>query len=122
MEQKLLELIPYSQINGQQASRIVNTISLTIKHVSGAELLTKLPDIALSLGSACVAGSRDPSPVLLAMGLSKEDALCSIRISLSKYTTLEEVDNAVVQISAASSRIRAQSPTWMLFEKGLLND
>lgn len=121
LETSLLESIPHISINGLDAPRLGNTCNLTIKHVLAAELISRLPDIALSTGSACVVGSREPSHVLIAMGLSEELARCTIRLSLSKYTTPEDIDTTVKQMTQAVKKLREQSPVWMMFEKGLID-
>ena len=65
-----------------------------IKGVVGEELLARMPDIAASTGSACHAGSTKPSAVLLAMGLSRKEALGALRLSLGRWSTHEEIDEA----------------------------
>ncbi len=121
LETSLIESVPHLFVNGASAPRLSNTSNLTIKHVLAAELISRLPDIAFSTGSACVVGSAAPSHVLIAMGLSEDMARCSIRLSLSKYTTREEIDEVAKQIAHAVKKIREQSPVWMLFEKGLID-
>ncbi|MCL7986463.1 cysteine desulfurase [Sphingobacterium sp. lm-10] len=121
METSLMAVIPHAAINGLHSPRIGNTSSLTIRHVLAAELMNRLPDVAFSTGSACVVGSREPSHVLLAMGLSEDLARCTIRLSLSKYTSQKDIDDVVKQIAYAVEKLREQSPVWVLFEKGLLD-
>src|SRR5690606_1513208 len=88
-EQSLQEEIEDVHIHASRSPRLANTSNVLFKHVRAAELMTKMPDIAVSSGSACVSGDRDPSHVLKAMGLSDEDALCSLRFSFSKFNTKE---------------------------------
>lgn len=121
LERQLAKKLKHVAINGEQQDRLCNTSSITIKHVLSSELMSQIPDIAISSGSACATGTRDPSHVLLAMGLSPDDAKCTIRISLSKYTTDGEIEQTIEAIVAAVHKIRSNSPTWMLFEKGLLD-
>lgn len=82
------------KLNGHPERRLPNTLNISIKNVVGEELLSKIPEIAASTGSACHAGSTEPSPVLLAMGLPREQALGALRLSLGRWTTKEEVDQA----------------------------
>ncbi|MNL68115.1 Cysteine desulfurase [compost metagenome] len=82
--------------------------------------MTHCPQLALSSGSACVSGTRDPSHVLLAMGVSKEDALATVRFSISRLTTKEEVDTTTRLITEAVTKIRQNSPIWQLFQAGLI--
>jgi cysteine desulfurase len=71
-----------------------NTLNISIKGKVGEELLKRIPEIAASTGSACHAGSTEPSAVLLAMGIPREQALGALRLSLGRWTTLEEVEEA----------------------------
>jgi cysteine desulfurase len=82
------------KLNGHPEKRLPNTLNISISEVIGETLLAKMPEIAASTGSACHAGSTKPSAVLLAMGLSNEEALGALRLSLGRWTTIEEVDEA----------------------------
>lgn len=119
-EAQLLEAIPESSIHAAHSSRIPNTSNVLIKHVRSTVLMTKLPEMAFSSGSACVSGSRDPSHVLKAMGLTDEDAYCSSRFSFSKYTRKEDIDLVIPQIKRAVEQIRAESPIWQMYKEGLI--
>jgi cysteine desulfurase len=82
------------KLNGHPEKRLPNTLNISTKGIIGEELLKRIPEIAASTGSACHAGSTKPSAVLLAMGISKEQALGALRLSLGRWTTSEEVDEA----------------------------
>jgi cysteine desulfurase len=82
------------RLNGHPEKRLPNTLNISTKGIIGEELLKRIPEIAASTGSACHAGSTKPSAVLLAMGISKEQALGALRLSLGRWTTSEEVDEA----------------------------
>jgi cysteine desulfurase len=82
------------KLNGHPELRLPNTLNISIKGVIGEDLLRQMPEIAASTGSACHAGSTEPSAVLLAIGLSREQALGALRLSLGRWTTEEEVDEA----------------------------
>ena len=116
-----LAKIPEIIIHGQQTLRLPTTSYISFKHILASEIMTACPTLALSSGSACVTGSREPSHVLLAMGVSKEDALSAIRFSLSVLTTREEVLQCAQLITAAVQKIRDQSPIWQLYKAGLLS-
>ncbi|MCA5006498.1 cysteine desulfurase family protein [Sphingobacterium bovistauri] len=120
LEQRLTQEIEETIIHSQIASRLSNTTNILFKHVKSAELMPKLANIAVSSGSACVSGDRDPSHVLLSMGISPEDAQCSIRFSLSKYTTIEELDSTINEIKSTVQKIRNDSPIWQLYKANLL--
>lgn len=121
-EQLVMQEIAETKVHGSEAPRLYNTSNILFKHVRGAELMTKLPDVAISSGSACVSGDRDPSHVLKAMGISDEDALCSLRFSFSKYNTREEVVEVVAKLKAAVEKLRAESPIWQMYKAGLLDE
>ena len=82
------------KLNGHPEKRLPNTLNISISGIIGETLLAKMPEVAASTGSACHAGSTKPSAVLLAMGLSNEQALGALRLSLGRWTTSEEVDKA----------------------------
>jgi cysteine desulfurase len=107
LEQGLTASLPFAHVNGA-GPRVPNTSSLCFVGLNGEELLHKLGQtgILASLGSACTAGSTDPSHVLLAMGLSREDALSSIRFSLSKETTIEEIQHVIKTVVHIATAMR----------------
>ena len=82
------------KLNGHPKWRLPNTLNISIKGVIGEELLRQIPEIAASTGSACHAGSTEPSRVLLAMGLTRKQALEALRLSLGRWSTKEDVDEA----------------------------
>ena len=117
LEQRLLALIPGAVINSANAPRVSNTINLRIdKENSGtfgnidAEALLialDLQGISTSFGAACMSGATEPSHVLLAMGLTPEEARSSLRLSLSRLTTDDEISLALEIIPAAVARLRS---------------
>jgi len=119
-ENRILQEIEDTAVHASHADRLCNTTNIIFKHVKSAELMPKLINIAVSSGSACVSGDRDPSHVLTAMGIAAEDALCSLRFSLSKFTTKEELDVAIEDIKSAVQKIRKDSPIWQLYKSGVL--
>lgn len=119
-EKRLLEEIEESEIKTLGSNRLPNTSNVHIKHVKATELMTKLPTLALSSGSACVSGDRDPSHVLKAMGYTDDEAYCSLRFSFSKYNSMEEIDYAIPLIKAACESIRKDSPIWEMYKEGLI--
>jgi cysteine desulfurase len=119
--EEILSEIPEIIIHGKNALRLPNTSYISFKHILASEIMTTCPTLALSSGSACVTGSREPSHVLMAMGISKEDALSAIRFSLSIFTTQEEIIQCAQLITAAVRKIRDQSPIWQLFKAGLID-
>jgi cysteine desulfurase len=82
------------KLNGHPEQRLPNTLNLSLKGVISEELLSQMPEIAASTGSACHAGLAKPSAVLLAMGLTREQALGALRLSLGRWSTEEEINEA----------------------------
>lgn len=119
-EKRLLEEIEESEIKTLGSNRLPNSSNIHIKHVKATELMTKLPTIAISSGSACVSGDRDPSHVLKAMGYTDDEAYCSLRFSFSKYNSKAQIDYAIPLIKAACESIRKDSPIWEMYKEGLI--
>lgn len=118
LEKGLLS-IEESQVNGGRA-RLPNTVNVTFKYVEGEALINKIgKSIAVSTGSACTSSSLEPSHVLQNMGLSVHDAHSSIRFSLGKYNTEEEVDFVIEEITKGVKSLRSMSPYWELYKDGV---
>jgi cysteine desulfurase len=81
-------------LNGHVTERLPNTLNISVDGVNGEEVLAITPEIASSTGSACHEGSTDPSPVLMAMGFSRERALGAMRLTLGRWSTEEEIARA----------------------------
>jgi cysteine desulfurase len=93
--------------------------NLSFKHVEGEGLMMGLnKQVALSSGSACTSASLEPSYVLKALGLSDEQAYSSLRFGLGRFTTEEEIDFTVEQVSAVVKDLRDMSPLWELHREG----
>jgi cysteine desulfurase NifS len=97
LEKSVRELIPDARLNGHRKDRLPNTLNLTLPGLRGESIVIAMDHhgIALSSGSACKSGSPEPTHVLIAIGSSEQDAHCSVRFSLSRYTTAEEIDETV---------------------------
>jgi len=114
LESGLLQAISGTGVNGAGAPRVCNTTNLSFDHVEAEALLIALDlkGLAVSGGSACQSGATEPSHVLLAMGLGTERARASLRFSLSKLTTDEDVDFALAIVPPAVARLRELSPVY----------
>lgn len=99
-------------LNGNLAHTAPNILNVSIGYVDGESLIMALKDLALSTGSACTSASLEPSYVLRAIGLSEELAHSSLRFSLGRFTTEEEIDYAVQLMQKSVSRLRDVSPQW----------
>ena len=116
---RVLAEIPYSRLNGHRTDRLVGNANFSFRFIKGESLLILLDQqgICASSGSACTSGSLDPSHVLLAIGLAHETAHGSLRLTLSEYTTKEEIDFTVEQLKKVVERLREMSPLYEDFIK-----
>ena len=112
--------IPYIKINGDMENRLPGNSNISFRFIEGEGLLLNLDlkGICASSGSACTSGSLDPSHVLLAIGLPHEIAHGSLRITIGKYNTKEEVDYLLNNLEEIVSRLRNMSPLWEEFIEG----
>jgi len=108
----ILKEIPHTRLNGPKEKRLCNNANISFEFIEGESLLMRLDDkgIEVSTGSACSSKSLDPSHVLLAIGLKHEIAHGSIRFSLSKYTTEEEIDYTIKILKEEVKALREMSP------------
>lgn len=113
LESRVTSMIPDVRINGDLDRRVPNISNMSFEGVDGESLLIAmdLKGIAVSTGSACASGSLEPSHVLQALGLTREQVRGSLRFSLGAYTTREELEYAVSALSESAARIREMSPT-----------
>ena len=104
--------IPEACLNGSRENRLCNNVNVSFSHIEGESILLGLDDkgVAVSTGSACTSQKLEPSHVLLAMGVKPEDAHGSIRFSLSKYTTKEEIDYTLQAVKDVVENLRKISP------------
>lgn len=105
LEQLLCEL-PNVFINGSTKHRIFNTTNITFQGIRSESLINKIPNIAVAMGSACTSAIAEPSHVLKAMRLSDEDSYSSIRFSLGKYTTEDEIKEVIEKLSSTINELR----------------
>ena len=112
LEQQIVSRIERAQVNGDSERRVPNISNLSFDKVDGESLLIALDlkGIAVSTGSACASGSLEPSHVLTALGLSREEVRGSLRVSLSAYTTREEIDYLIAALSESVARLRQMLP------------
>jgi cysteine desulfurase len=112
LEAGLLEAIPDTQANGDPARRLPNTTNISFKYIEGEGILLLLDrvGVAASSGSACTSGSLEPSHVLRAMGLPFTLTHGSIRFSLSRYNTRDEVDYVIKALPPIIERLRMITP------------
>ena len=106
-------------LNGDLERRIPGNLNVSFNYVEGESLIMAIKDIAVSSGSACTSASLEPSYVLRALGRSDELAHSSIRFTLGKFTTAEEVDFAANLVKAKVAKLRELSPLWEMYKDGV---
>jgi cysteine desulfurase len=107
------------QVNGSLTQRVAGNLNISFAYVEGESLIMALKDLAVSSGSACTSASLEPSYVLRALGLDDEQAHSSIRFSIGRFTTEEEIDFAIGKIRDAVEKLRALSPLWDMYKDGV---
>lgn len=107
-EEAIVEAIPEAYIHGKNEARVVNVSNIAFPHIDGETLLIRLDlaGLCASLGSACATGGIEPSHVLLNMGVAPSQALSSVRFSLSRFTTEEEIERALSIVIREARAIR----------------
>ena len=106
-------------LNGDAEQRIAGNLNVSFNFVEGESLIMALKDLAVSSGSACTSASLEPSYVLVALGLGDDLAHSSIRFSLGRFTTNEEIDYAVEALTKGVSHMRDLSPIWEMYQEGI---
>ncbi len=106
-------------LNGDLERRIPGNLNVSFNYVEGESLIMAIKDIAVSSGSACTSASLEPSYVLRALGRSDELAHSSIRFTLGRYTTEQEIDYAVKLVKTKVAKLRELSPLWEMYKDGV---
>ena len=114
-----LKEIEETYVNGSMEHRVDNNLNISFNYVEGESLMMALRDIAVSSGSACTSASLEPSYVLRALGLNDELAHSSIRFTLGRYTTEEEIDYTINLVKSAVAKLRELSPLWDMYKEGI---
>ncbi|HHI92515.1 MAG TPA: IscS subfamily cysteine desulfurase [Gammaproteobacteria bacterium] len=106
-------------VNGDMAHSVPNIFNISFNYVEGESLIMSLKDLAVSSGSACTSASLEPSYVLRALGRNDELAHSSIRFSIGRFTTEEDIDEAITHVRGAIEKLRALSPLWDMYKEGI---
>lgn len=114
-----LSKIEAIHVNGSMEQRADFNLNISFNYVEGESLMMALSDIAVSSGSACTSASLEPSYVLKALGLEDELAHSSIRFSIGRYTTAEEIDYTIDIVTKAVAKLRELSPLWDFYKEGV---
>ncbi len=120
LEKALVDKLEETYVNGDVDNRMAHVTNLSFKHVEGEGLMmTFNQEIGVSSGSACTSASLEPSYVLIALGLGDDLAHSSIRFSLGRFTTEEEIDYTIDQIVNGVNHMRDLSPIWEMYKEGV---
>jgi cysteine desulfurase len=114
-----LQSIEEVYVNGSLERRVPHNLNMSFNFVEGESLIMAVKDIAVSSGSACTSASLEPSYVLRALGRSDELAHSSIRFSIGRFTTEEEIDYTVALVRAKIGKLRELSPLWEMYQEGI---
>ena len=106
-------------LNGDETHRAVQYLNVSFNYVEGESLLMGIKGVAVSSGSACTSASLEPSYVLRAMGRSDELAHSSVRFSIGRFTTEQDIEYAIDQVTQVVTRLRAMSPLWDMVQAGV---
>jgi cysteine desulfurase len=106
-------------VNGSLDHRVAGNLNISFAFVEGESLMMALKDLALSSGSACTSASLEPSYVLRALGMSDELAHSSLRFSIGRFTTEEDIDYAISHVRRAVEKLRELSPLWDMYKDGI---
>lgn len=106
-------------VNGDLEQRVAQNLNISFNYVEGESLIMAIKDIAVSSGSACTSASLEPSYVLRALGRNDELAHSSIRFSISRFTTEEEIDYTIKLLQDKVSKLRELSPLWEMYQDGI---
>jgi cysteine desulfurase len=106
-------------INGDLAQRVPHNLNISFNYVEGESLIMGIKGLAVSSGSACTSASLEPSYVLRALGRSDELAHSSLRMTIGRFTTAEEIDYAIATIRENVARLRDLSPLWDMYKDGV---
>jgi len=121
LHQRLLDGIKDMEqivVNGDLTQRVPHNLNISVGYVEGEALIMGLKELALSSGSACTSASLEPSHVLRALGRSDEQAHSSLRMTIGRFTTEDEIDHAAQALRQTVARLRALSPLWEAYQSG----
>jgi cysteine desulfurase len=119
LERGLTEGIERVKVNGHPSERLPNTLNISFAFVEGESIMLKMPHVAVSSGSACTSSSLSTSHVLAAMGVGDDMGHGSLRLSVGRSTTAEQVDEVIGLVTSAVSQLREMSPLFEMSQAGV---
>ena len=114
-----LSAIPETFVNGDLVHRVPHNLNMSFAYVEGESLIMAIKDVAVSSGSACTSASLEPSYVLRALGRNDELAHSSIRFTIGRFTTVEEIDYTIDLLQRKIGKLRELSPLWEMVQEGI---
>jgi cysteine desulfurase len=114
-----LNTIEEVYLNGDMDHRVPHNLNISFNYVEGESMIMALKDIAVSSGSACTSASLEPSYVLRGLGRNDELAHSSIRFTIGRFTTVEDVDFTIDLVKSKIAKLRELSPLWEMFKDGI---
>jgi len=106
-------------VNGDLTRRVPHNLNMSFNYVEGESLIMGIKGLAVSSGSTCTSASLEPSYVLRALGRSDELAHSSLRMTIGRFTTEEEIDYAIATIRENVAKLRELSPLWEMYQDGV---
>jgi cysteine desulfurase len=106
-------------VNGNLERRVPHNLNMSFNYVEGESLIMGVKGLAVSSGSACTSASLEPSYVLRALGRSDELAHSSLRMTIGRFTTVEEIDYAIATLKDRVAKLRELSPLWDMYKDGI---
>jgi cysteine desulfurase len=119
METAFTEGLEEVYVNGHPTNRLPGSLNVSFNYVEGESLMMGMSSVAVSSGSACTSSTLEPSHVMKALGVDEELVHTSIRFSLGRFSTDEEIDKAVEQCLQSARKLREMSPLWEMFKEGI---
>ncbi|MCA3844997.1 MAG: aminotransferase class V-fold PLP-dependent enzyme, partial [Burkholderia sp.] len=114
-----LSQIEETYVNGDMEQRVPHNLNISFNFVEGESLIMAIKDVAVSSGSACTSASLEPSYVLRALGRNDELAHSSIRFTVGRFTTEQEVDFVIDLLNSKIAKLRELSPLWEMHQEGI---
>ena len=119
MEKRIMAELDHVELNGDDEHRLVTTFNISFAFVEGESLIMGIPNVAVSSGSACTSASLEPSYVLRALGVGDDLAHSSIRFSVGRFSTGQQVDEAADTVINTVRRLRDMSPLYEMAQEGI---
>lgn len=114
-----LSQIEETYVNGDMEHRVPHNLNISFNFIEGESLIMAIKDVAVSSGSACTSASLEPSYVLRALGRNDELAHSSIRFTVGRFTTEQEVDYVIDLLNSKIAKLRELSPLWEMHQEGI---